>query len=80
MGLGLMGCIITVILNNFFGDRWAYFELSAYLWIFAGLSARLIIISKEHALTPQTEPEIPNTPRSKIPAEKKKKKIRYYDL
>ncbi len=80
MGLGLVACMIAVFLNNFFGDRWAYFELSAYLWIFAGLVGRYIILSK----TPiQQETPVPikeNKKNIPITSEVKKKKIRYYDL
>lgn len=41
LGLGLFASMFTLIINNFFGDRWAYFELSAYTWAFVGLAARL---------------------------------------
>ncbi len=80
MGLGLMACMIVVILNNFFGDRWSYFELSAYLWIFAGLAGRMIIMHE----TPDTlvavkEDKKEPTTISVVP-QPKKKKIRYYDL
>ena len=47
LGLGLAVCMFVLLVNNIFGDRWTYLELSAYLWIFAGLVARLNIISKE---------------------------------
>jgi len=71
MGLGLMSCIIVLMVNNFFGDRWSYLELSAYLWIFAGLVGRMIIMPK----IPETSAETPQTPPIKT-----KKKVRYYDL
>ena len=47
LGLGLAICMFVLLVNNIFGDRWTYLELSAYLWIFAGLVARLNIISRE---------------------------------
>ena len=47
LGLGLVVCVFVLLVNNIFGDRWSYLELSAYLWIFAGLVARLNIISNE---------------------------------
>lgn len=47
LGLGLVVCVVTLLVNNFFGDRWSYFELSTYLWIYAGLVSRLIRISQE---------------------------------
>ena len=47
LGLGFVICVFVLLVNNIFGNRWSYLELSAYLWIFAGLVARLNIISKE---------------------------------
>lgn len=47
LGLGLMASMLTLLINNFFGDRWAYFELSAYIWAFAGLAARLSNLKPE---------------------------------
>ncbi|MBL8013758.1 MAG: O-antigen ligase family protein, partial [Candidatus Omnitrophica bacterium] len=41
LGLGLAVSMITLMINNFFGDRWAYFELSSFTWIFAGLVTKL---------------------------------------
>jgi len=77
MGLGLMSCIIVLMVNNFFGDRWSYLELSAYLWIFAGLVARLIIMAQETKTLPEAQPTARTTTAS---LEKPKKKLRYYDL
>jgi O-antigen ligase len=55
LGLGFWVSMITLMINNFFGDRWAYFELSAYTWAFAGLVARLSQLSTaEPALVAQT--------------------------
>lgn len=45
LGLGFMICIIVLVINNFFGDRWSYIELSGYFWIFAGMVSRLNIIA-----------------------------------
>lgn len=41
LGIGLFASMFTLIINNFFGDRWAYFELSAYTWAFVGLAVCL---------------------------------------
>jgi len=77
MGLGLMACVIVLIINNFFGDRWSYMEISAYLWIFAGLVARLIILDQD----PKTLPETQQTTKTTAdPVQKPRKKLRYYDL
>jgi len=47
LGLGFSMCIIVLLVNNMFGDRWTYMELSAYFWVFAGLVARLNSISND---------------------------------
>jgi len=70
LGIGLIACITTMLVNNFFGDRWSYFELSAYLWILAGLASRLIVL--DHVVK---EEEIKT-----VSAPIQKKKLRYYDL
>jgi len=41
LGLGFMASMFTLMINNFFGDRWSYLELGAYIWIFGGLVCRL---------------------------------------
>ncbi len=46
-GLGFSLLIIVLVVNNLFGDRWTYMEVSSYLWILAGLVSRLNIFSKK---------------------------------
>ena len=53
LGLGLAVCMVVVLVNNFFGDRWTYFEMSGYLWVFAGLAARLILLSGRNDTSPK---------------------------
>jgi O-antigen ligase len=78
LGLGFFCCVFVMMVNNFFGDRWSYLEPNAYLWIFAGLVARLNIISKNSEITKQSvAKEVRSTPQSDHP--KTKRKIRYYD-
>lgn len=55
LGLGLFASMFTLLINNFFGDRWAYFELSAYTWAFVGLAARL---SQFVSTEPKNVPEL----------------------
>jgi O-antigen ligase len=47
LGLGFAICIVILLINNIFGDRWSYMELSSNLWVFAGLVARLNIFADE---------------------------------
>ena len=78
LGLGFVCCIFVMMVNNFFGDRWSYLEPNAYLWIFAGLVARLNVISKNLRLVQQSVPdEIKSIPQSD--SLRIKRKPRYYD-
>ncbi len=47
-GLGLGFCALTIscFLTNMFGDRFSYFVLGGYFWIFWGLVDRAIILSQ----------------------------------
>jgi O-antigen ligase len=49
LGLGFLGCIVATSISNIFGDRWSYFVLGAYLFIFWGLVDRALLISKAQA-------------------------------
>jgi O-antigen ligase len=46
LGFGFMGCVLSVMITNMFGDRWSYFMLGSYFWIFWALVDRGILISK----------------------------------
>ncbi len=37
LGLGFMGCVVTITVTNLFGDRWSYFVLGSFFWCFWGL-------------------------------------------
>lgn len=83
MGVGLMACIAVILVNNMFGNRWMYFELSAYLWIFTGLVGRMIIL-QEKPQEVQSTKETLNQPKLGVINQKnveppRKKKVRYYD-
>jgi O-antigen ligase len=51
LGLGFAMAVIVLSVNNFFGDRWTYMEISAYLWIFAALVTKLHILALENTQT-----------------------------
>jgi putative inorganic carbon (hco3(-)) transporter len=46
LGLGFIGCCVAVAITNVFGDRWSYFALGAYFWVFWGLADRALRISE----------------------------------
>lgn len=51
MGLGLMGCTISLIITNAFGDRWSFQELCGFFWIIWGIVDRAIFQIKTNSLT-----------------------------
>lgn len=58
LGLGFVGCIVGVIVTNIFGDRWSYFALGGYLWVFWGLVDRAATLAPRQqigATEPATE-------------------------
>jgi len=78
LGLGFLCCIFVMMVNNLFGDRWSYLEPNAYLWIFAGLVARLNVISQNPQEIKQINPkEVQSIPQKDD--QMLKKKARYYD-
>lgn len=44
LGFGFMGTVIASMITNMFGDRWSYFVLGSYFWIFWGLVDRGILL------------------------------------
>ncbi len=49
LGLGFAIAIGVLLVNNLFGDRWTYWEISAFMWAFAGLVCRYRVIVQEEA-------------------------------
>lgn len=43
LGLGFAGCVLASISTNFFGDRWSYYEIGTYFWVFWGIVDRYIL-------------------------------------
>ena len=60
LGLGFLGCIVACSVANIFGDRWSYFVLGGYLFVFWGLVDRAILISKAAAETPNSNLSAPD--------------------
>jgi O-antigen ligase len=58
LGLGLSMCVLALLVNNFFGDRWTYMEVSSNLWVFAALVARLNLTREEAPETTTNEKKI----------------------
>jgi O-antigen ligase len=45
LGLGFLGCIVALMITNMFGDRWSYYVLATYFWVFWGLVDRSLVTS-----------------------------------
>ncbi len=57
LGLGFSLAVIVAMVNNTFGDRWTYLEMGGYLWIFAGLVGRMILINREESQNKKIPPD-----------------------
>jgi O-antigen ligase len=47
LGLGFMACVVAVMVTNVFGDRWSYFVLGSYFFIFWGLVDRGTFLARQ---------------------------------
>jgi hypothetical protein len=48
LGLGFAGCVIACMITNMFGDRFSYFALGSYFFVFWALVDRGILNLKNH--------------------------------
>lgn len=46
LGLGFAGCVVAYASTNLFGDRWSYYEMGSYFWVFWGLVDRYVVIAQ----------------------------------
>ena len=60
LGIGFVPCVIVMMVNNLFGNRWIHSSLSVYLWMFAAIVARLNTLTAP-------PPKKPNMPKSPAP-------------
>jgi putative inorganic carbon (HCO3(-)) transporter len=56
LGFGFIVAVIACIISNLFGDRWSYFPLGGYFWIFWGLVDRGILISRKAVPSHDSKP------------------------
>ena len=50
LGLGFSLCVLSMVITNFFGDRWTYLQVNGYFWIFLGIVVRANMMVEEKAL------------------------------
>jgi O-antigen ligase len=63
LGGGFAAYMISVILTNFFGDRWTYVDLSGYTWILLGLVVQATLWTR----TPPAVHQAPAIPAAAQP-------------
>ena len=63
LGLGLIICLTSCVVTNFFGDRWTYIEINGLLWVLIGTALQADALSRAEgpvvpapATRPQTAP------------------------
>jgi putative inorganic carbon (HCO3(-)) transporter len=50
LGLGLIAVIVCTVLVNFFGDRWMYQQITAYMWTYLGLVTRARMLDAQESM------------------------------
>ncbi len=49
LGLGLLICMCSCVITNFFGDRWTYIEITGLLWVVVGAALRADQLTRDAA-------------------------------
>src|SRR5206468_3649761 len=67
LGLGLIAVIVCTVLVNFFGDRWMYQQITAYMWTYLGLVTRARMLDAQEStqvaeLARESLPQLEETP------------------
>ncbi len=63
LGLGLLICICSAAITNFFGDRWTYLEINGMLWVLIGAAIRAEQLTAQSGPKPAELPAIKQRPR-----------------
>jgi len=58
LGLGMVGAWLALMIENFFGDRFTYYPLIGYFWVFLGLTLK----ARELHESEQARAEVPAAP------------------
>lgn len=81
LGVGFFCCIIVMMVNNVFGNRWTHASLSGHLWMFAAMVARLNTLVVPFTKKNREEKTSQRNPiRDNQPNKKNKTHSRYIDV
>lgn len=69
LGLGMIGVWLALVLNNVFGDRFTYYPMIGYFWVYVGLmlKARELALAEVAAASPAAEPPRPRYAQPRVP-------------
>ncbi len=51
LGIGFSAAVISLMVANFFGDRWTYLQVGTFFWVFLGLVERANRLVEEEAVS-----------------------------
>jgi putative inorganic carbon (HCO3(-)) transporter len=60
LGLGFATLMVAAIVLNFFGDRWSYLQVDAYLWIIMAFVARGLVMVRESKAAEEAPAAVPS--------------------
>jgi O-antigen ligase len=63
IAVGFLAMMASIIVSNFFGDRWTYQQLDGYIWIILGCVIRGLISVQEPAQSDSLIPAKPSVPQ-----------------
>ena len=59
IAVGFLAMMASIVISNFFGDRWTYQQLDGYLWLILGCVIRGLLAFEEEAESETLAPALP---------------------
>lgn len=66
LGLGMVGAWLALMVENFFGDRFSYYPMIGYFWVYLGLTLKARELRDDAAAPPPRQEEKPR-PQYAVP-------------
>jgi len=67
LGLGMTGAWIALMLENFFGDRFSYYPMIGYFWVYLGLTLKARELLESERSSPATPAPAKPRPQYAVP-------------